>query len=186
MDGYAVRADDVAGASDDAPVHLPGRGRDRRRPGPAAGALARHGGQDHDRRPVPAGADCVVPYEWTDRGVAQVRISQARPMPASTSAVRARTSAEGDLLIEAGTVLGPRHLGLLAGVGRATVRSRPRPRVVILSTGSELREPGTELGRRLDLRRQLLAAGRLGPPRRARSPTASGSSPTSRARSSTR
>jgi molybdopterin molybdotransferase len=40
-------------------------------------------------------------------------------------------------------VLGPRHLGLLASVGRAEVRSRPRPRVVILSTGSELREPGS-------------------------------------------
>src|SRR5215210_5365119 len=40
----------------------------------------------------------------------------------------------GDVLIEHGSVLGPRHLGLLASVGRSTVRSRPRPRVVILST----------------------------------------------------
>ena len=36
--------------------------------------------------------------------------------------------------------------GLLAAVGRASVRSRPRPRVVVISTGSELREPGTTLG----------------------------------------
>jgi molybdopterin molybdotransferase len=53
---------------------------------------------------------------------------------------------EGDLLLPAGTVLGPRQLGLLASVGRATVLVRPRPRVVILSTGSELRDPGTDLG----------------------------------------
>ena len=37
-------------------------------------------------------------------------------------------------------------LGLLAAVGRATVRTRPRPRVVVISTGSELRDPGTSLG----------------------------------------
>ena len=40
----------------------------------------------------------------------------------------------------------PRQLGLLASVGRAQVRSRPRPRVVVMSTGAELREPGTSLG----------------------------------------
>jgi molybdopterin molybdotransferase len=50
------------------------------------------------------------------------------------------------VLLEDGTVLGPRQLGLLASVGRSQVRSRPRPRVVILSTGAELREPGTTLG----------------------------------------
>ena len=54
--------------------------------------------------------------------------------------------AEGDMLLEEGTVLGPRHLGMLAAVGRATVRTRPRPRVVVISTGSELRDPGTPLG----------------------------------------
>jgi molybdopterin molybdotransferase len=53
---------------------------------------------------------------------------------------------EGDLLIDEGTVLGPRQLGLLASVGLAGVVVRPRPRVVILSTGSELREPGSARG----------------------------------------
>ena len=43
-------------------------------------------------------------------------------------------------------MLGPRQVGLLASVGRATVLARPRPRVVVLSTGSELRDPGQELG----------------------------------------
>jgi len=88
----------------------------------------------------------VVPYEWTDRGVAQVRIERA---PEQAQHVRAAGEdvSVGDVLISDGTVLGPRHLGLLAAVGRATVRSRPRPRVVVLSTGSELRDPGTPLGR---------------------------------------
>ena len=145
MDGYAVRQADVASATDDSPVHLPvvgeiGAGQARllaMSPGTAVKIMT--------GAPMPTGSDCVVPYEWTDRGVAQVQIAQA---PGEGQHVR--TAGEdvtvGDLLIESGTVLGPRHLGLLASIGRPTVRSRPRPRVVILSTGSELREPGTSLG----------------------------------------
>jgi molybdopterin molybdotransferase len=145
MDGYAVRHADVATASSDSPVHLPvvgeiGAGQ--------AGLLALSPGtaaKIMTGAPVPAGADCVVPYEWTDRGVAQVLISQA-PEPGQHVRPTGDDVSAGDLLVQEGTVLGPRHLGLLASVGRATVVSRPRPRVVILSTGSELREPGTDLG----------------------------------------
>ena len=144
MDGYAVVADDVAGATEETPVHLPvvgeiGAGR--------ASILAISPGtavKIMTGAPIPAGATAVVPYEWTDRGVARVRITQApkvgqhvRPMGDDVAA--------GDMLLEEGTVLGPRHLGLLAAVGRATVRTRPRPRVVVISTGSELREPGSPL-----------------------------------------
>jgi molybdopterin molybdotransferase len=145
MDGYAVRQADVAGATAEQPVVLPvvgeiGAGQSGLRtlePGAAAKIMT--------GAPIPAGADAVVPYEWTDRGVAKVRIDQA---PEAGQHVRPAGDdvAEGDLLIENGTVLSPRHVGLLASVGRATVLSRPRPRVVVLSTGSELRDPGSELG----------------------------------------
>jgi molybdopterin molybdotransferase len=94
---------------------------------------------------VPAGATTVVPYEWTDRGVASVRINRAAAPGQHIRPVGDDIS-EGDMLLEEGTVLGPRHLGMLAAVGRATVRTRPRPRVVVISTGSELRDPGTPLG----------------------------------------
>lgn len=146
MDGYAVTYADVATASADTPVQLPvvgeiGAGRGglmALSPGTAAKIMT--------GAPVPAGCDAVVPYEWTDRGVAQVRITQA---PGKHQHIRfaGEDVAEGDLLLEHGTVLGPRHLGLLAAVGRAAVRCRPRPRVVVISTGSELREPGTTLSR---------------------------------------
>ena len=145
MDGYAVRLEDVVTATEDTPVHLPvvgeiGAGQ--------AGILAMSPGtavKIMTGAPLPTGADSVVPYEWTDRGVAQVRITQA---PTEGQHVRraGEDVAVGDVLIEEGSVLGPRHLGLLASVGRPTVRSRPRPRVVILSTGSELRDPGSPLG----------------------------------------
>lgn len=146
MDGYAVTYADVATASADTPIQLPvvgeiGAGQ--------AGLMALSPGtaaKIMTGAPVPAGCDAVVPYEWTDRGVAQVRITQA---PGKHQHIRfaGEDVAEGDLLLEHGTVLGPRHLGLLAAVGRATVRCRPRPRVVVISTGSELREPGTTLSR---------------------------------------
>jgi molybdopterin molybdotransferase len=145
MDGYAVREADVAHASTDSPVHLPvvgeiGAGQATllaMSPGTAVKIMT--------GAPVPAGADAIVPYEWTDRGVAQVVITQA-PEPGQHVRPAGEDVAVGDLVVTEGTVLGPRQIGLLAAVGRASVRSRPRPRVVVLSTGSELREPGTALG----------------------------------------
>ncbi len=145
MDGYAVCLADVVTATEETPVHLPvvgeiGAGHSTVTaisPGTAAKIMT--------GAPVPKGADAVVPYEWTDRGAEQVRIVQA---PATGQHIRAQGGdvTEGDLLIERGTTLGPRHIGLLASIGLSSVRTRPRPRVVILSTGSELRDPGAALG----------------------------------------
>ncbi|QNN51565.1 gephyrin-like molybdotransferase Glp [Nocardioides mesophilus] len=145
MDGYAVYFDDVASASTDHPVHLPVVGE------MAAGQtrmLALSPGTTvriMTGAPVPQGADSVVPVEWTDGGVANVRITRA-PTRGQHVRYRGEDVRTGDVLLEDGTILGPRQLGLLASVGRAQVAARPRPRVVIMSTGSELREPGTGLG----------------------------------------
>ena len=145
MDGYAVYFDDVASASSDHPVHLPVVGEMAAgqtklfalSPGTAVRIMT--------GAPVPQGADAIVPVEWTDGGVAAVRITQA---PELDQHVRHRGEdvQTGDVLLEDGSILGPRQLGLLASVGRSQVRSRPRPRIVIMSTGAELREPGTPLG----------------------------------------
>ena len=145
MDGYAVYFDDVATASVDHPVHLPvvgemAAGQTRffaLSPGTAVRIMT--------GAPVPQGADSVVPVEWTDGGVANVRITQA-PTRGQHVRYQAEDVRAGDVLLDEGAVLGPRQLGLLASVGRAQVRARPRPRVVIMSTGSELREPGSGLG----------------------------------------
>jgi molybdopterin molybdotransferase len=149
MDGYAVRLADVAGANEAEPVLLRvaddiGAGQAGDRGGElslAAGAAAKimTGAR------VPAGTEAVVPYEWTDRGSDKVTISQ---VPEAGQHVRPAGDdvAVGDLLLRSGQVLGPRQLGLLAAVGHPTVLARPRPRVAILATGSELRDPGTALG----------------------------------------
>ncbi|OEV08229.1 molybdopterin biosynthesis protein MoeA, partial [Streptomyces nanshensis] len=52
----------------------------------------------------------------------------------------------GAVALSAGTLLGPPQVGLLAAIGRGTVTVRPRPRVVVVSTGSELVQPGEQLG----------------------------------------
>lgn len=144
MDGYAVRQADVAAASADHPVKLP-----------VAGDLAAGSTDVFGLAPgqsvrimtgavVPHGADAVVPVEWTDGGVAAVEIRQA-PEVGAFIRRRGEDVREGDHLLSAGTVLDARRIGLLAAVGRDTVMVRPRPRVVVLSTGSELREPGQPL-----------------------------------------
>ncbi|MEJ7834027.1 MAG: gephyrin-like molybdotransferase Glp [Nocardioides sp.] len=144
MDGYAVRQRDVATATAASPVVLPvvgqiGAGQAGVRtlePGAVAKIMT--------GAPVPEGADAIVPYEWTDRGSTEARITDA---PRVRQHVRSAGEdvTEGDLLFPAGTLLSPRDVGLLASVGLASVRVRPRPRVVIISTGSELRDPGSDL-----------------------------------------
>ena len=145
MDGYAVRHADVVEARDARPVHLPVVGES------AAGQSAPYGMPPGTAMrimtgaPMPSGADSVVPVEWSDGGTGTVRIFQT-PEPGQHVRYTGGDVAEGDLLLEEGTLLGPREIGLLAGVGRSQVLARPRPRVVVLSTGNELREPGEQLG----------------------------------------
>jgi len=145
MDGYAVTLADVVDASEERPAVVPVVGESAAgqtrlyamSPGTAVKIMT--------GAPVPRGADAVVPVEWTDAGVATVRITRA-PTPGQHIRRQGEDVREGDLLLEDGAVLGPRQIGLLASVGRAAVHARPRPRVVIISTGTELRAPGTILG----------------------------------------
>ena len=144
MDGYAVRAADVAGAAQESPVTLRVAGEIaagdigayRLVPGTAIRILT--GAQ------LPAGADAVVPVEWTDGGSAEVAIYF--PADAGNAIRRAGgDAAEGETLLTAGTRLRPMHIAVAASAGRKAVSVRPQPRVVVLSTGDELTEPGTPL-----------------------------------------
>jgi molybdopterin molybdotransferase len=144
MDGYAVRLADVSGATEEFPAVLPvvediaagqvGAGR------LVSGVCARI----MTGAAVPEGAEAVVPVEWTDAGLATVRISRA---PESGANIRPRGDdvTAGEMLLEIGTRLDAPQIGLLAAVGRDRVLVRPRPRVVVFSTGDELVEPGLPL-----------------------------------------
>lgn len=141
MDGYAVRSADVASV----PVELPvaddipaGR--------PASAPLA--AGTAHrimTGAPVPAGADAVVQVEWTDGGTSVVRVD--RPVAVGQNVRRmADDVAVGTTVLRAGVTLGPAQLGLAAALGFGSLPVRRRPRVLVLSTGSELVGPGVALG----------------------------------------
>jgi molybdopterin molybdotransferase len=144
MDGYAVHAADVAAASPQAPAMLPVTGEiaagdvGAHRLAPGAAIKIMTGAQ------LPAGADAVVPVEWTDGGIAEVAVYQpAKP----GNAVRyvGGDAAAGETLLSAGTRMRPMQVAVAASAGRKAVAVRPRPRVVVLSTGDELTEPGTPL-----------------------------------------
>ncbi len=144
MDGYAVLAADVAAATGEQPVVLPVRGEI------AAGDTGRYSLVPGSvlkimtGAAIPAGADAVVPVEFTDGGAAQVAIRQ--PVDAGNAVRLTGGDAQpGDVLLTAGTRLGAVHLGLLAAAGHGTVLARPRPRVTVISTGDELVEPGSGL-----------------------------------------
>jgi molybdopterin molybdotransferase len=142
MDGYALHADDVAGAGPGHPVTLPVVGEvvagDTGAYAVTTGAAVRitTGAQ------LPAGADTVVPVEWTDGGATKVEVRRAAE-PGHAIRRTGEDVRAGDQVLAAGTRVGPVQLGLLAAAGRSAVPVRPRPRVAVLSTGNELAEPGS-------------------------------------------
>lgn len=139
--GYAVRAEDVAEASEDEPVELPvvadisTADHSPHAIGPGHAARVASGA------PLPQGADAIIPAAETDGGIARV---QVRAGTARHGWVRRRASdvEAGDIALRVGTFLGAAQIGLLAAVGKDRVRVRPRPRVVVVSVGSRLVEPG--------------------------------------------
>jgi molybdopterin molybdotransferase len=144
MDGYAVRADDIASAVDDHPVKLPvaedipaGR---TDIPTLAAGTAHRI----MTGAPMPAGATGVVPVEATDGGTDVVSI---RAPTADGRHVRraGEDVAAGTTVLRAGQLVTPAVVGLAAALGNHELQVIPRQRVLVISTGSELVSPGTPL-----------------------------------------
>jgi molybdopterin molybdotransferase len=145
MDGYAVRADDVADATEGAPVVLPVTGDVAAGPASPLRVMPGVCVRIMTGAMIPAGADTVVPLEHTDGGVAQVAVHRAAPVGQHIRRAGDDVKA-GETVLPAGTHLGAVQIGLAAATGRARLLVRPRPRVVVVSTGSELVDPGEPLG----------------------------------------
>ncbi len=151
MDGFAVRASDVAAATRTDPVLLPVLGE------VAAGRAAELEVQPGTAvrimtgAPMPAGADAVVPVEDTD---APMGASAVPETVAVRAAIRARENVRyagsdvraGASLLEPGRACDAAAIALLAATGHAIVTVHRRPRVVVVSTGDELVPPGRPLG----------------------------------------
>jgi molybdopterin molybdotransferase len=144
MDGYAVRAADVAEASEANPVLLPVQGEIAAGDTGSYDLVSGSVMKIMTGAPIPAGADAVVPVELTDGAARQVAIRR-RVEAGSSVRVTGGDVRPGELLLPAGTRLGPVHIGLLAAAGHPAVTARPRPRVSVISTGNELVDPGGEL-----------------------------------------
>jgi molybdopterin molybdotransferase len=144
MDGYAVRAADLAGASQDHPVTLPVA---EDIPAGRTDIVPLAPGTVHrimTGAPMPPGADAVLPVEQTDAGIETVRLF-GEVAPGTHLRRAGEDVAGGSVVLTEGTVLGPIQLGLASAVGNATLPVRRRPRVLVLSTGSELVAPGGPL-----------------------------------------
>lgn len=139
--GYAVRASDLTGCSEAHPIDLPVTGeimsgQDSIDVLPPSTAIRVASGA-----PIPRDADAVVPLEWTDGGLVTVTIT--RPVqPEDNIRFEAEDLEAGLVALPAGTRIGPRQLALLAAAGLGAVPVTPSPRVVIMSIGDELVEPG--------------------------------------------
>ncbi len=137
MDGYAVRASDIAAATADTPVRL------RVLETVAAGAFATRPVTSGEATrimtgaPLPDGADTVVRVEDTDGAVDTVAIRNARDAGKNIRA-RGEDYREGDCVLASGDALGPAQLGVLASMGMASVDVYRRPRVALIGSGDEL------------------------------------------------
>ena len=159
MDGYAVRVEDVAAATEEHPVTLPVAAE------VAAGDTGAYALSPGTSIRIMTGAmlphrtEAVVPVEWTDGGTARVTI-RAKADYGHAIRLAGGDAKAGEVLVTAGTLLRPMHIAVIAAAGRGAVLVRPRPRVVVLSTGSELAEPGTPIvpGRIWDSNSFMLAA----------------------------
>ncbi len=159
MDGYAVIAADVAGASADSPVTLPVAAEVAAGDTTARTLAPGHSIKIMTGALLPDGANAVIPVEWTDDGRQTVVITQAAG-PGHAIRRAGDDAKPGDLLLPAGTRLGPAQIGVLAAAGHGMLRVRRRPRVTVISTGNELAEPGSPLvpGRIWDSNSYMLAS----------------------------
>ncbi|WP_433803668.1 molybdopterin molybdotransferase MoeA [Actinomycetospora sp. CA-084318] len=142
MDGYAVRAADLATTPVTLPVteDVPAGRVDG--PPLAPGTVHRI----MTGAAVPDGADAVVQVEWTDGGLPGATVTIERGVDLGQSVRRAGDDVTaGQVVLTAGTVLGAAQIGLAAAVGAAELTVHRRPRVLVLSTGSELVAPGEPL-----------------------------------------
>ncbi len=154
MDGYAVRAADTSGATEESPRRL-----DVVADLAAGYVLDTAVGEGEAVRimtgaPIPPGADAIVPFEETDEplrapGEAPTRGDVVAVFKAAAVSANVRFQAEdisaGQVVLHAGRVVRASEIGVLSSIGLTQVSVYRRPEVAILSTGDEIVTPGGEL-----------------------------------------
>jgi molybdopterin molybdotransferase len=137
MDGYAVRAADIAFATESSPVTLPVLETVRAGQRASQSVAPRTAIRIMTGAPIPDGANTVIRVEDTDAGEKWVAIRDARDAGRNVRP-RGEDLRAGDVALPRGTVVGAAHLGVLASVGCALVPVHRRPRVAVLASGDEI------------------------------------------------
>lgn len=146
VDGFAVRSDDLRQASQTGPVLL-----ELNQETIACGVAPALAVEPHTATyiptggPVPRGADAVVMIEHTNPGEGRFIAVHRAISPGQNIAFAGSDIARGQTVLHKGTVISALEIGMLAAIGKATATVWRRPRVAVLSTGSELVEPGEAL-----------------------------------------
>jgi molybdopterin molybdotransferase len=140
MDGYAVRAADVADATPGTPAELKVVGRSMIGQRPDATVGMGEAVTIATGAPIPSGADAVVPIENAEGDDDLVRLFERVPVGRHVRP-RGEDVRIGDVLVPAGKRLGAPEIGLLANAGVPHPLVHPRPRVIVFSTGDELIAP---------------------------------------------
>lgn len=142
-DGYAVRVNDLQGATPQTPISL--RVSAELRAGDIEPMANTRGGAVRiaSGAPIPTGADAVIALDFTDHGEAIVQVRTC-PVAGENIRPRAEDARQGQVILARGARVGSRQIALIAGVGRNRIRVHPKPRVVIISIGDEIIEPGQQ------------------------------------------
>ncbi|MEI6083403.1 MAG: gephyrin-like molybdotransferase Glp [Verrucomicrobiota bacterium] len=145
MDGYAVRAADVNSAGENNPIHLRVAGEIPAGTAAATPVEPQSCVRIFTGAPIPVGADAVVMQEDT-RPHHEGYVAVLEAVEVGENIRRAGDDVRADeIVLRAGTTMGPAQLALLAALGKPELDVYPRPRVGVLVTGAELVEPGTKL-----------------------------------------
>ncbi len=137
MDGYAVRAADIAHASASNPVSLRVLGTVAAGTMPAVALGVGEAMRTMTGAPIAIGADAIVPVEQTRSSGDRVEILTVAP-PHAFIRPRGEDLREGEVVMEAGRLLGAADLGMLASLNRSMIDVCRRPMVAIVATGDEL------------------------------------------------
>lgn len=144
VDGYAVKAKDTFGAAENRPVTLNVCGTVRIGELPKTTVGRNQAVEIVTGAPMPKGSDAVVMVEYAERKAEEVHVFSA--VAKHENVMKAGSDIKkGEMILECGTTLSSREIGVLAALGMGSVEVSRVPRVAVLSTGPELTEPGNKL-----------------------------------------
>jgi len=144
MDGYAVKAADTFGAREDKPVKLKIIGKVKVGFKPEIHVNRGEAAEIGTGAPMPSGANAVVMVEYTEEENGYVKIFKP-VVPGENVQPAGSDIMVGELVLREGQLLTSREIGVLAAIGKVSVKVYRKPKVAVISTGDEIVKAGEKL-----------------------------------------